>query len=136
MLTAGRDTIEGGASAGGKLYSGATGTALEKFRMGLASRDVNTYLDRLGNLGSMGAQAASAQAGIGTQFAGMGSSTITDIGSVTAAGQIGVGNAIAGGIDAGLGAYGMLQGTDPNWGVAPNRQGNIQDLFGGSWGIG
>jgi len=112
MLTTGRDTIEAGASAGTGLFRGSTGTALEKFRMGLASNEVNTYLNRLGGLGQAGQAAAGMQANVGQNFAQMGTNTMTGIGNVQAAGQIGVGNAIAGGVNTGLGAYGFLRGLD------------------------
>ena len=108
MLTLGRDQIEAGASRSGKLFSGATGTALEKFRTSLASNEVNNWLNRLGGLSSMGAQAASSQAGVGSQFAQLGAGTIEGIGNVTAACHIGAGDAMTGGFDTGLGACGYL----------------------------
>ena len=125
MLTAGRDTIEAGASQRGGLFSGSTGTALEKFRMGLASNEVNTYLNRLGALGQQGQAAAGMQAGAGTNFAQMGSQALGGIGDAQAAGHIGVGNAIMGGIDVGSGMYGMLSGLDTSSG----NTGTMSDLF-------
>lgn len=112
ILEAGRDTIESGAASGGKLFSGASGTALEKIRMGLASNEVNNYLNRLGSLGQQGQAAAGNQAAAGTNYAQMGSTSLANFGNAQAAGAIGVGNAITSGLNAGIGAYGFSQGQN------------------------
>ena len=112
VLTAGADTIEARHNKNSGIKNGATMTALEEFRMGLASNEVHNFLSRYSNLANMGAQAGSAQAGVGSTFGQAGANTITDIGNAQAAGQIGVGKAISSGIDTGVGMYGFLNNQD------------------------
>lgn len=112
MLESGRDTIESGASASGKLFSGASGTALEKFRHNLVSGEVNTYLNRLTGVAQMGQASAAGQATASTNFATGGSAALANIGNAGAAGAIGIGNAITDGINTGIGAYGYFNGLD------------------------
>lgn len=112
LLNRGVQDVESAAASRGSLYSGATATALEKFRMGLASQEQNTFLNRLGGLGSQGQAAAGQQAGAGQNFAMGAGQTYSDIGNAQASRAIGVGNAISGGINQGVGMYGYLRGLE------------------------
>lgn len=109
LMEQGVEQIQSSAAARGSRDSGATLEALERFRMGLASQEQNTYLNRLAALSSQGQAAAGGQAGAGQYFAQGGSTALANIGNAQAAGAIGVANAITGGVNAGLGAYGYLQ---------------------------
>lgn len=100
--------IESGASARGKLFSGATGTALERYRTGLASQEVGNYMNRLAGLTTMGQQSAGMQAAAGQNLATGGAGAMANIANAQAAGAIGMGGALAGGIETGLGLYGYL----------------------------
>ena len=108
MLNQGVEDIQSSAAARGGLYSGATGTALERFRVGLASQESNNWLNRLASMGNAGQSAAGMQAAAGQNFAAGGGQAYANIGNANAAGAIGIGNAISGGINSGLGMYGYL----------------------------
>ena len=122
MLEQGMGTIEGGAAARGGLYSGATGEALERYRMGLAQSEANNWLNRLANLTTLGQSSAGMAAAAGQNFATGAGTAYANIGNAQAAGAIGMGNAIASGIDLGFGAYGFLnqQQPAPFYGVGQN----------------
>ena len=109
LMNQGVDTIQSGAAARGGLYSGATGTALERYRMGLASQESNNFLNRLAGQSGAGQAAAGMQANSGQFFAQGAGQAYSDIGNARSAGAIGVGNAISGGFEQGLGTYGYLQ---------------------------
>lgn len=118
-LTMGRDATEAGAAGRGGLYSGSTLSALERFRQGLASNEVNTQLNRLAALGQGGANAAAMQSQAGTNYAQMGSTSLANMGNAQAAGAIGVGNAFSGGVNNLMGAYGYQNNLDtPRGGMA------------------
>ena len=122
MLTRGRDVMESGAAAGGRLWSGATGEALERYRLGLAQSEASNWLNRLANLTTLGQASAGQQAAAGQNFATGAGTAYANIGNAQAAGAIGMGNAIASGIDLGFGAYGFLnqQQPAPFYGVGQN----------------
>ena len=100
--------IESGASARGKLFSGATGTALERYRTGLASQETGNYMNRLANLTTMGQSSAGMQAAAGQNFATGGAGAMANMANAQAAGAVGMGNALSSGINTGMGLYGYL----------------------------
>ena len=113
LLETGRDTIEGGAAAGGGLYSGATMKALEDYRQKTVMADRDNYLARLLGLTQMGANAAGNQGAAGTNFAGTATNTMM-------AGAANQGNAymanaqnVQGGIRDMAGIYGYYQQNNP-----------------------
>ena len=130
QLTMGRDSIEAGAAGRGGLYSGASMTSLEKYRTGLASQEVGTYLNRLAALGSQGQSAAGMTGQAGQNYSTGSSNALANIGNAQAAGAIGVGNAWAGGLNNMAGVFGYGQNLDPNLQTFGSRVG-MQD--GGSW---
>ena len=113
-LEQGRDTVEAGAAARGGLQSGATLAGLERLRQGMAAQDREQQLNRIGGLADMGQGAAGMQASAGSNFAqGAGQTTnfmgnaLANRGDAQAAGAIGMGNAVAGGLQniAGMFSY-------------------------------
>jgi hypothetical protein len=65
LMEEGRDVITGSNAGLGFLQSGATGSALEKMRMGLASTYMNQYMDNLLKFSQIGLGGASAMSGAG-----------------------------------------------------------------------
>jgi len=126
-LEQGRDTIEAGASYGGGLNSGRAMQALEQYRMGLAQSDRNSQLDRLGGLASSGQNAAAQTAAAETNNLSSVTNALGNIGNAQAAGSIGVGNAISGTINNGIGLYQYQQGLGNN---QNNNQNNNQQYGG------
>lgn len=140
MLRQGMGTIEGGAAARGGLYSGATGEALERYRLGLAQSEASNWLNRLANLTTLGQSSAGMAAAAGQNYATGAGTAYANIGNAQASGAIGVGNAIASGIDLGFGAYGFLnqQQPTPFYGVGQNQAFNtpsaIRAPYAGGYG--
>lgn len=108
LMQQGLDDVQSSAAARGGLYSGATGTALERYRMGLAAQEQQSYLNRLGGLASQGQAAAGSQAGLGQSYAQGAGQAYGNLGAAQASGALGVGNAIQSGINTGLNLYGFL----------------------------
>ncbi len=114
QLDMGRESVEAGAAGRGGLYSGATVTSLERYRTGLASQEVGNYLNRLASLGAQGQGAAGMQGQAGQNYATGASNALANIGNARAAGAMGVGNALSGGLNNMMGIYGYGQNVDPN----------------------
>jgi hypothetical protein len=115
MMNQGVEDIESSAAARGKLFSGATGTALERFRTGLVSQEQNTFLNRLSGLSQQGQAAAGSQASAGQAYSSGAGQAYGNLGAARASGALGVGNAVTGGINTGLNLYGFL--NDSNSGI-------------------
>lgn len=137
-LGQGRDTIEAGAAMRGGINSGATLAGLERLRMGMAAQDRDSQLNRLAGLTDMGMGAAGMQANAGnalaagnanaSQFMG---NALANQGNAAAAGAVGVGNALQGGLQNGIGLLGYQQQMNAARGPIAGSGG----LFGGnSWG--
>jgi hypothetical protein len=108
-LTQGRDAVEAGAAARGGLNSGSTLGALERLRMGLATQDRDNQLNRLAGFADMGLGAAGMQSQAGANFVGAGQGALANLGDARAAGRMGVGNAITGGMNNALSTYGFMR---------------------------
>lgn len=88
--------VQNTAAAGGKLFSGGTVNELGRQLYGLQERDRSLKFNRLFNLATLGANAASGQA-TGILGTGQGvSETTQGIGNVLGAGKIGAANATRG----------------------------------------
>lgn len=111
-LEQGRDTIEAGAAARSGLNSGATMAGLERLRFGLSAQDRETQLNRLGGMTQMGQSAAAMQAANSNAFVGNANNALGAMGNAQAAGSIGVGNALQGG----------LQNLASTWGYQSAQQ--------------
>jgi len=137
-LESGRDTIEAGAAARGGLYSGSTLTALERFRSNLTSSEVNNHLNRLASVANQGLSATGLNANIGAGHVAAGSNALANVGNAQAAGAVGWGNALASGINTGMGAYGFFSNRDQApvniGGHTTATRGTALDLFqSGGW---
>lgn len=108
LMQQGLEDVQSSAAARGGLYSGATGTALERYRMGLAAQEQEGYLNRLGGLASQGQAAAGSQAGLGQAYAQGAGQAYGNLGAAQASGAIGVGSAIQSGINTGMNLYGFM----------------------------
>lgn len=115
-LEQGRDTIEAGASYGGGLNSGRAMQALEQYRMGLAQSDRASQLDRLGGMASSGQNAAAQTAAAETNNLSSVTNALGNMGNAQAAGSIGVGNAISGTMQNGMGLFQYQQGLNSGFG--------------------
>ncbi len=104
-LQSGNDSINALAGARGGLHSGATLKALADYNQGMASDEYGNYLNRLAGLTDMGASAASGQAGANNALAQMGSNSLAQKGNAQSAGAIGIGNALQGGLQTGIGLW-------------------------------
>ena len=113
LMQQGVKDIQSSAAARGKLGSGATLTALERYRMGLATQDRDMQLGCLSGLAGMGQASAGMQAASGQAYGQMAGSALANIGESRAAGHIGVGQGIASGINTGMGLYGYLDNLQP-----------------------
>ena len=108
MLNQGLEDVQSSAAMRGKLGSGSTMEAMERYRMGLASQESTNWLNRLQGMTNMGQASAGMQSAAGQNYATGGGTALANIGSAQAAGAIGVGNALAGGINTGASAYGYF----------------------------
>lgn len=104
-VDAGNDSINALAGARGGLVSGRTMRDLASFNQGIASEEYGNYLARLSGLSGQGLGAASGQATAAGNAAQGVSNALAGIGNAQAAGAIGVGNAINGGIQNGIGLW-------------------------------
>ncbi len=108
-LLQGQDSLQSGAAARGGLYSGAAMRDLMKFGQDYGSSEYGNYLSRLGARADTGMGAAQMSGQASQQAAAGVSNALGNIGNAGAAGAIGVGNAITGGIQNGLGVWNYQQ---------------------------
>jgi hypothetical protein len=120
----GRDAIEAGAAGRGNLFSGSTVGGLERMRFGLSAQDREQQLSRLAGLVDMGMGAAGMHATAGGNYAAGASNALANLGNAKAAGAVGVGNAITGGLNNLAGVWGYMQ---------PNISPQAQQTGPGSW---
>jgi hypothetical protein len=93
------------AGARGGLNSGRTLQDLNTFGQGIANQEFNGYLNRLGGLSDQGLSAATLQGQVASNAAANIGNAYGNIGNAQAAGAVGVGNAISGGINNMIGLY-------------------------------
>lgn len=110
-LREGTNAIEAGAAARGGLYSGRTMQALNRFGQDYATGEYNNFLARLAGLTDMGLGASGMQANASNAYVAQAGQALANRGNAQAAGAIGVGNAIGGGIQNAMGFLGYQQGT-------------------------
>lgn len=108
----GNNAINAMAGARGGLVSGATMQALQERGQNLATEEYGNYMNRLSGLTGMGMSAAGNQASAGANYASGASNALANQGNAQAAGAIGQGNALMGGINTGLNIYGYMQGMN------------------------
>lgn len=113
QLGRGMDALNSSNAARGNLLSGANIAGAMQFGQGLASQEYNNYLNRLQGIGQQGQAAAGNQAAAGQAYAAGAGNALAGIGNAQAAGAIGTGNAIQGGINNFLGTMGYLNTQTP-----------------------
>lgn len=104
-LQQGQDSLQASAAARGGLYSGAAMRDLMKFGQDYGSNEYGNYLARLGARADTGMSAAQMSGQASQQAAAGVSNALGNIGNARAAGAIGVGNAVTGGIQNMLGVW-------------------------------
>lgn len=105
QLGQGMDALQSTAAARGGLMSGSTMRAAQGYGQGLANQEYGNYMNRLAGLSSQGQSSAAMQADNNNNYAQMGTNALAGIGNAQAAGAIGVGNAINGGLQNAIGAW-------------------------------
>jgi len=103
QLDQGQRAIDNSAASSGGLFSGATLKAQQKYGQGIAAQGYDNYLNRLTGGAASGQAAAGNMANAGANYASGASNAYANIGNAQAAGAIGVGNALQGGIQNGIG---------------------------------
>lgn len=111
-LRQGLDAVEASVGQRHSLVSGATQQALKRYGQDYAAQEHDKYMSRLGGLMQQGQASAAMTATAGNNYAQGAGNALANAGNAAASGAIGVGNAIQGGINNGLGAwmYGKGQG--------------------------
>ena len=110
QLDQGNESINALAGTRGGLMSGRTLQDLSTFNQGVANQEYGTFMSRLGGMIDTGAGAAG-MSGQASQNAAAGvSNALAAKGNAGAAGAIGVGNAISGGINNVIGAWQYQKG--------------------------
>src|SRR5665213_2396650 len=107
----GIDAIDAQAAAQNQLLSGNTVKAIADYSSGLASKNFNSYADRLMALGNQGEGAAAHQASAGGTAASNEAATIQAAGNATAGGTLGANAALQTGFNTGINNY--LQAVGP-----------------------
>jgi len=97
--------IDAGAAAKGGLYSGKTMQDLQTYGQGMANQEFNNYYNRIAGGANQGQAAAGQTALAGQNYATGTGNALANLGNAQAAGAIGVGNALQGGINNGIGLY-------------------------------
>ena len=120
-LQQGQDSLQAGAAARGGLNSGAAMRDLLKYGQDYGSNEYGNYLSRLGARADTGMGAAQMSGQASQQAAAGVSNALGNIGNAQAAGAIGMGNAITGGIQNGLGAWNYQQQMNAANGQAPRN---------------
>lgn len=101
----GQRAIDSSAASRGQLFSSNTLRNQMNFRQGMAAQEYNNYLNRLAGGAASGQNAAGNLATAATNNAAMGTQALSNLGNAQAAGAIGFGNAISGGIGNAIGMW-------------------------------
>jgi len=124
QLGQGIQAVDRSAAAQGLLNSGATGKALTQYGQGLAGNYFSSYVGGLQSLAGLGEGATQATSQAGQSAANQISSAQIYSGNAQAQGDINSYNAIASGIDQGVGIYGKFNPpTQPQLGLGTGQYG-------------
>ncbi|WP_170545303.1 hypothetical protein [Ruegeria arenilitoris] len=107
-LDQGQTAIDNSAAARGNVFSGATLKAQQEFGTGLANQEYGNYLNRLTGQAAQGQAAAGNMATAGANYGAGAGAAYGAMGNAQAAGHIGQANAINGGINNAIGAFGYM----------------------------
>jgi len=113
QLSEGINAIDRSAASSGGLFSGATLKAAQTYGQGLANQGYDTYLNRLTGLASSGQNAAASQGAAAQNYAAGAGQAYANMGNASAAGAIGVGNAINSGIGNAIGVWQYQNALSP-----------------------
>lgn len=105
MLDEGLDAVNSSFAGRNNLLSGAAMQSLQERGTGLANQEYGTYLNRLTGMANSGQNAASGTASASQNFTNVAGNAYGAAGNAASAGAIGVGNALQGGINTGLGIW-------------------------------
>lgn len=108
LLSKGTESIEGGASARGGLYSGATLEALENNRRNVITADTGDYYNRLFSVAGMGTNAAGNMGSAGQNYAANAGNAMMQAGNAQAQGYQNMAQSVQGGISDMAGIYGYF----------------------------
>jgi hypothetical protein len=125
----GQRGLEASQAARGGLNSGAAMKALQQYGQDYASSEYGNYLARLQGQQGVGLSASAMNATAAQNAASGVSNALAGIGNAQAAGSIGVGNAIQGGIGNVLGAWNYQRQSQPQ-----SNNGGVLDLMKGFGG--
>lgn len=138
-LGEGVNALEAGAAARGGLNSGSAMKALQKFGQDYGSAEFGNVFNRLAGVSGTGLSAASMGNAAGQNYATGAGNALSAYGNASAAGAIGVGNAINSGIGNALGVWQYQRNlpqprTDGagSWGGVNGNGSWANGLFGGS----
>lgn len=109
ILDESQKAVDGSAASRGNLFSGATIKAQQDRAQTMAGGFYDNFLNRLTQGAASGQNAAGLQASAGQNYATGASNAYANIGNAQAAGAIGMGNAITGGINNALNIWGWQQ---------------------------
>lgn len=118
-LEQGRDTIEAGAVGRFGVNSGATRAGLERLRFGLAAGDRDNQMNRLRDLTNTGVNAATLNAANSSNYTQNAVNALGGMGNAQAAGAIGFGNAVQGGLQNLASSWGYQSAQMPQNSLAP-----------------
>lgn len=110
-LDQGQAAIDNSAASRGNLFSGATLKAQQEYGTGMANQEYGNYLNRLMGQASQGQAAAANTANAGANYGSSAGTAYANMGNAQAAGHIGQANALTGGINNAIGAFGYM--NDP-----------------------
>ena len=119
QMDQGTQAVNAMAGARGGLNSGRTLQDLSRFGQGLANQEFGGYMNRLAGLTDMGMGAAGMQANASQNAAAGMSNALAARGNAQAAGAIGMGNAISGGINNALGGWAYMRHLNTPGSMAP-----------------
>lgn len=104
----GARAIDQGASARGMLNSGARLRELTRYGQGIANQEHGNYMNRLAALAGIGQSATGQTAALGQNAAAAAGNATMAGGQAQAAGGINATNALLGGLNQGIGLYGLM----------------------------
>lgn len=112
----GQDSVTSSLGARGLLDSGAAQKALLRYGQTFGSNEFGQYLGNLQGQQQVGLGAASAQAGVGTNYANSVSANNNNAANAAITGALGTSNAINGILGNAVSAYGYSQGMGSSYG--------------------
>lgn len=117
----GVDAVNAGVGARHGLNSGAAMQSLNKWGMDYSTGEYDKHVNRLAGMTDMGQNSAAMTGAAANNYAQGASNAYANMGNAQAAGAIGVGNALQGGINNGIGLWQYQQGRQNNNNGTPGQ---------------